>query len=132
MTEITPNNPLRINGPHFVDMHVGRQLKTMRHSAGLSQEELANKLGITFQQVQKYEKGINRLSASRMYDIAHALSVPVSSFFMGVEDSKHLDAAEEQQRLSRSNLDLINAFSEIESPFIRKNILNLIRSLSGK
>jgi transcriptional regulator with XRE-family HTH domain len=67
-----------------VDLHVGQQLRARRKTLGLSQELLATRVGVTFQQMQKYEKGTNRISASRLFDIAQALSVPVSYFFEGL------------------------------------------------
>ena len=67
--------------PNPVDVHVGRRVRMRRVLIGLSQEKLGEHLDLTFQQVQKYEKGTNRVSASRLYEIAHILGVPVSFFF---------------------------------------------------
>lgn len=69
------------NEPHPVDVHVGARIRHRRMSIGISQEALAERLGLTFQQVQKYERGANRVSASRLWQIAHILSVPVGWFF---------------------------------------------------
>jgi transcriptional regulator with XRE-family HTH domain len=71
-----------------VDLHIGQRLRMRRKLAGLSQEQLAERLGITFQQVQKYEKGTNRISASRLFAAARLLSVPVSYFFEGLAASE--------------------------------------------
>lgn len=78
MAQIGPKNP--------IDGKVGENIKARRTMVGISQTELANHLGITFQQVQKYEKGSNRVGSSRLYEIAQILDTPLSSFFDGVED----------------------------------------------
>ena len=67
-----------------VDRHLGKRLRKLRLDHDVSQEELAERLGITFQQVQKYEKAVNRIAASRLFDIAHALNVPIGKFFEGL------------------------------------------------
>jgi len=71
--------------PHPVDIHVGRRVKTRRVLRGMSQTNLADQLGLTFQQLQKYESGANRVSASRLWEIAQILDVPVAWFFEGLE-----------------------------------------------
>lgn len=68
--------------PHPVDLHVGRRMRLRRNLLGISQETLAHKLGLTFQQVQKYERGLNRISSSRLFDISKVLNVRVSYFLM--------------------------------------------------
>ncbi|MDH5798348.1 MAG: helix-turn-helix domain-containing protein [Paracoccaceae bacterium] len=72
---------------HPVDVHVGKRVRHRRWMVGMTQQQLAEKVGIKFQQIQKYETGMNRISASRLWDIADALDVPVSFFFEGIEDS---------------------------------------------
>lgn len=76
--------------PHKVDVHVGQRLKQRRRMLGLSQQKLAALVGIRFQQIQKYESGANRVSASRLYDISKALEVPVSHFFEEFEPVQKL------------------------------------------
>lgn len=71
----------RTGSPHPVDLHVGRRMRLRRNLLGISQETLAHKLGLTFQQVQKYERGLNRISSSRLFDISKVLNVRVSYFF---------------------------------------------------
>lgn len=73
-----------MNAPHYVDSHVGTRLRQGREHRGISQEKLGNVAGITFQQVQKYERGINRISASKLYEFAEALGVNVAFFFEGM------------------------------------------------
>src|SRR6195952_1505577 len=72
--------------PHPVDLHVGARIRMRRKVLGVSQEKLADELGLTFQQVQKYERGANRVSASKLYEIARSLSAPISYFFDGLSD----------------------------------------------
>ncbi len=71
---------------HPVDVHVGKRIRHRRWMVGMTQQQLAEKVGIKFQQIQKYETGMNRVSASRLWDIAEALEVPVSFFFEGIDD----------------------------------------------
>jgi transcriptional regulator with XRE-family HTH domain len=74
--------------PHKVDVHVGKRIRQRRWLAGMTQQRLAELVGIKFQQIQKYETGANRVSASRLWDIAEALDIDVSHFFEGMETSK--------------------------------------------
>lgn len=78
---------------HPVDVHVGKRIRHRRWMVGMTQQQLAEKVGIKFQQIQKYETGMNRVSASRLWDISEALSVPVSFFFEGVEGAAAEDDA---------------------------------------
>lgn len=71
---------------HPVDIHVGKRVRHRRWMVGMTQQQLAEKVGIKFQQIQKYETGMNRVSASRLWDIAHALEVPISFFFEGLSE----------------------------------------------
>src|SRR5713226_5149805 len=77
--------------PNPVDLHVGARIRLRRRMQGVSQEKLADALGLTFQQVQKYERGANRVSASKLYEIAAALHAPVSYFFDGLADPSSAD-----------------------------------------
>lgn len=127
-----------------IDAYVGAQIKQRRTIVGMSQTELANRLGITFQQVQKYEKGANRVGSSRLYEIAEILGVPIQSFFEGVEEviqaknSKKADKRTKDSTLGKfdefisspSGVDMIKAFVEIEDPSVRKQIAALVKSVS--
>src|ERR1700749_3490946 len=81
-------------GPNPVDRHVGARIRMRRRIQGVSQEKLADALGLTFQQVQKYERGANRVSASKLYEIAAALKAPVAYFFDGLADPTSNQSAE--------------------------------------
>lgn len=84
MTNRKPRRTCKRNGPHPVDIHVGGKVRIQRVLAGLSQTQLASQMGLTFQQLQKYEKGANRISASRIWELSIILDVPVASFFDGI------------------------------------------------
>ena len=103
-----------------VDVHIGQRLRMRRKLAGLSQEQLAERLGVTFQQVQKYEKGTNRISASRLFGAARLLSVPVSYFFEGLATPEA--EAEHVIPMTRDEHDLLLAFrsarEDVRGPFI--------------
>jgi transcriptional regulator with XRE-family HTH domain len=110
-----------------------------RKMLGVSQERLAEALGLTFQQVQKYERGANRVSASKLYDIARFLSAPISYFFEGLSDptaagSASTDEASEQFvhdfLMTSEGLELAAAFPKIRRSRLRRRILDLVRALS--
>jgi transcriptional regulator with XRE-family HTH domain len=107
----------------------------------MSQEELAKNLGITFQQVQKYEKGVNRIGSSRLFDIGQALNVPVSFFFEEYGESNPIYGfAEETAEFkhekgdvsNREIMSLVKAYCQIKSPETRKKAIDLIKSLADK
>ena len=75
---------------HPVDVHVGKRVRHRRWMVGMTQQQLADKVGIKFQQIQKYETGMNRISASRLWDISDALGVPISFFFEGLDQSSQI------------------------------------------
>jgi transcriptional regulator with XRE-family HTH domain len=109
-----------------VDQVVGRQIRIHRISNRLSQTELADRIGVTFQQVQKYENGRNRVGASRLLRIAQALDVPVMALFDGAEG-----ASQEEAKLlaDRQTLRLAQAFDQIRSKRIRGELVSLVESL---
>lgn len=120
----------RADGPHPVDLHVGVRIRMRRKEMGVSQERLADALGITFQQVQKYERGANRVSASKLWEIATALTTPVAYFYDGLGDRQaataERDAAQEFM-LSTEGIALMAAFPRIVEPAIRQKLVELIR-----
>lgn len=101
----------------------------------LSQEDLANKVGLTFQQIQKYENGKNRVSASRLYELGICLDVPVAYFFEGVQDSSQRvpsspSVADENVLNSKETLELVKAFYSVKNPQVRSKLLKMLKSLS--
>lgn len=124
--------------PNPVDIHVGTRLRLRRQVLKMSQEKLGDELGVTFQQVQKYERGANRVGASRLWRMAEVLEVPVNFFFEGLGDYMPIGGfAEDEQRPivydfinSSDGVALALAVSKIKSKPVRRRILELARSLA--
>jgi transcriptional regulator with XRE-family HTH domain len=119
--------------PNPIDIHVGARLRMRRLMVGMSQEKLADALGITFQQIQKYEKGANRIGASRLQELARLLSVPPAFFFEDAPSGFAEPAAGGYvvDFLSTSEgLQLNKAFALIRDPRVRRKILELVSSLA--
>ena len=117
------------DGPHPVDSHVGLRIRMRRKEMGVSQERLAESLGITFQQVQKYERGANRVSASKLWEIATALRTPVSYFYDGLSDRESAAAqrnAAQDFLLSTDGIELMAAFPRITEASVRRKIIELV------
>ena len=122
------------DGPDPVDVHVGMRLRQRRTLLGMSQEKLAKTFGVSFQQVQKYERGANRISASRLHLLTKTLDVPVSYFFEGLQSelipvAKAEEPEEPDQMTSRETLELVRAYSRISDPAVRKRLVDLARAL---
>ncbi|MFN3656789.1 MAG: helix-turn-helix domain-containing protein [Pseudolabrys sp.] len=117
--------------PNPIDCHVGSRVRMRRMMLAMSQEKLGNGLGLTFQQVQKYEKGTNRIGASRLQQIASILGVPVAFFFEGQPRAGHAPAGDVRTMelvtftSSRDGLNLIAAFARIPDPKLRRAIVQL-------
>jgi transcriptional regulator with XRE-family HTH domain len=114
------------DGPDPIDLHVGKEMRVFRTLKGMSQERLARELGVTFQQIQKYERGSNRVSASMLYRAAQALKVPISAFFEGLEGSR---AGLRAQVVDRFSLAMLAELDELP-PQVRDTVRALIRSLA--
>jgi transcriptional regulator with XRE-family HTH domain len=131
-----------VKKPNPIDVHVGGRIRMRRNMLGMSQEKLGERLGVTFQQVQKYEKGTNRVGASRLQDIASILSAPVSYFFenapskeasaMPVHAEEPANAMVMEFCSSAEGLTLNRAFVKISSPKTRKRIIELVRALADE
>lgn len=123
--------------PNEIDIYVGARVRSCRESHGLSQDALARQLGISFQQLQKYEKGTNRISVSRLQMIARVLDVPIGQFFKGIDEQAALgdknpypDPA--QFIATLEGLELIRAFRRIGSAEARKQVLALVKTLAAR
>jgi transcriptional regulator with XRE-family HTH domain len=123
--------------PNPVDLYVGGRIRMRRRTLGVSQEKLAEDLGLTFQQVQKYERGANRVSASKLYEIARSLSSPVAWFFEGLNDpvsggvAEHgADAVLHDFLMTPEGVELASLFPQIRRPRIRRRILDLVRAMA--
>ena len=135
-------SPKRANS---IDVHVGGRVRLRRMLLGMSQEKLGDSLGVTFQQVQKYEKGTNRIYASRLYQLAGILDVPITFFFEELISAPAVDPAlngfaenagnGEAEIMgflnSREGVQLNRAFTQIEDPKVRRSIIDLVRSLAN-
>jgi transcriptional regulator with XRE-family HTH domain len=123
----------RRKGPNPVDVEVGRRIRLQRMNAGMSQTELGDKVGVTFQQIQKYEKGKNRVGAGRLTQIAATLHVPIGVFFDGATEASQSPSESPAELLTRPHaLRLLQAYSGIESDKVRLSILNLVEALSDR
>jgi transcriptional regulator with XRE-family HTH domain len=127
--------------PNPTDKHVGSRVRMRRMMLGMSQEKLGDALGLTFQQVQKYEKGTNRIGASRLQQIGHFLQVPVSFFFEGAPNlpaaaggmSEAPSPAYVSDFLATSDgLALTKAFMRIKDPKLRRRIVDLVAQIAGE
>jgi transcriptional regulator with XRE-family HTH domain len=122
--------------PHPVDVHVGARVRVRRQMLGITQDKLGEELGLTFQQVQKYEKGANRIGASRVFEIARALDVPVQYFFDGLNGAEPSGLSEEEAEFMRvmhspEGLEICRSFAEIKDPRVKKRVLDLVRTLAA-
>jgi transcriptional regulator with XRE-family HTH domain len=131
--------------PNPMDAHVGSRVRMRRMLLGMSQEKLGEHLGLTFQQVQKYEKGVNRIGASRLFDLAHVLGVPVQFFYDEAPTTGEGEAASAAGFTdlpsesyvvdflsSREGLELNKAFIKIADARVRRSIVELVRALAGQ
>jgi len=125
--------------PNPVDIHVGGRIRLRRTMLGMSQEKLGDSLGITFQQIQKYEKGTNRVGASRLQNISSVLNVPISFFFedlQGVENPTGLEEPNSTTYVvdflsSSEGLELNRSFVAISDPKVRRKIIELVKTLAA-
>jgi transcriptional regulator with XRE-family HTH domain len=135
--------------PSPVDVHVGGRIRLRRTLMGMSQERLGDALGLTFQQVQKYERGVNRVGASRLFDLSRVLDVPISFFYdnmpepLGVsggsspQPARAVTGFAEQQagfghdetQNTRETLELVRAYYRITDPSVRKRVFDLMKSM---
>ncbi len=136
--------------PSPIDMHVGARIRLRRTLLGMSQERLGDALGLTFQQVQKYERGVNRVGASRLFDLSRILDVPISFFFDNMpeplasangsqaprpvtgfaEAQEGFGGSSTDDTLSkRETLELVRAYYRITDPAVRKRVFDLMKSM---
>ena len=131
----------KMDQPSPIDVHVGSRVRLRRSLLGMSQEKLGAALGLTFQQVQKYERGTNRISASRLWDLSRILDVPVSFFFdampSGGPTGTKAGPGEQGQAsfepspvADRMTAQLIQAYQRVSDPDVRRRILELVRALA--
>ncbi|KAA5803477.1 helix-turn-helix transcriptional regulator [Alkalicaulis satelles] len=127
-------------GPNAVDRHVGSRIRLRRQLLNMSQEKLGDELGVTFQQVQKYERGTNRVGAGRLWLMGRVLDVPVSFFYEGVSESMTQPGFSEGDQTpivddfiqSADGVALAQAFARIKDGKVRRRILELVRTLAAE
>lgn len=131
--------------PNPIDIHVGSRVRLRRTLMGMSQEKLGAALGLTFQQVQKYERGANRVGASRLYDLSRVLEVPVSYFFEEIDPGAATAAEarrtglaeppsapyEADPMMRRETLELVRAYYRIGEPQIRRRLFDLTKAIAN-
>jgi transcriptional regulator with XRE-family HTH domain len=131
------DKPDQERSPNPIDVHVGLQVRLRRKELKISQEKLAEALGLTFQQVQKYERGANRISASKLYEIAHSLRVPIGWFFEGLSDPMdEARVAVEGEApfahnflMTQEGIDLANLFPKVHPRRVRRRLVDLVRAM---
>ena len=131
--------------PNPIDVHVGSRVRLRRTLLGMSQEKLGDAIGLTFQQVQKYERGANRIGSSRLFDLSRVLDVPVSFFFddmpaeitdsspgteAGMSDAS-TDSYAADPLSKRETLELVRAYYQIDEPSVRKRLFDLAKALAS-
>jgi transcriptional regulator with XRE-family HTH domain len=139
LSEIKPAGDLPRYGrgtgvAHPIDIHVGKRIRMRRLFLGMTQETLANQLGLTFQQVHKYESAANRIGASRLAAIADILGVPISFFFADLGDvSRTLEEHETRERLERpETIELVRLYYAIPDQRVRKQFLEMVKAAAGR
>ncbi len=128
---------------HPVDIFAGAKLRTRRVMLGMSQDTIGKAVGVTFQQIQKYERGVNRMGSSRLYDFAKILNVPISYFFEGYEQSEdtssnyHVQGMADEETpfehdvmSSKETLDLVRSYYSIKDEKVRRKFYDLLRSMA--
>ena len=145
MSEKTADKNFRVTNNNAVDVHVGKRIRLRRTLLGMSQEQLGNALNITFQQVQKYERGANRVSASRLWDISQIIDVPISYFFedmsettlkasprkvaVGEASSVMVDDVKDPMA-RRETLELVRTYYSIEQDHVRRRISDMVKAIA--
>jgi transcriptional regulator with XRE-family HTH domain len=136
----------REHRPSPIDVHVGARVRLRRTLLGMSQERLGEALGLTFQQVQKYERGVNRIGASRLFDLSRVLDVPISFFFDDMPGqaggssqsfarraagfAEAQDGFEDDTLHRRETLELVRAYYRIQDPAVRRRVFDLIKAMT--
>ncbi len=134
--------PRSIRGPNPVDVHVGKRVRMRRTLLGMTQTKLGDAIGLTFQQVQKYERGTNRIGSSRLYDLARVLDVPIEYFFddmptavaasspmLGGGRAKKPPSYEPNPMAKRETMELVRAYYKIKDANVRKRLRELAKAL---
>ena len=129
----SPAAGARSDKPHLIDVHVGSRIRVRRLALGMSQSNLGQAIGVTFQQMQKYERGVNRITAGRLFMLAHVLDVPIGYFFDdGLTPRAGTDGeavAPHEARVAHESGVLLQLFQRIPDPKLRQHIIALVRGV---
>ena len=126
-------------GPHPIDRHVGARVKLRRMILGMSQDALGKALGLTFQQIQKYEKGVNRIGASRLFELSGLLDVPIQFFYDDYGDPASQSPGFAEPDVAETFMDLVNSpegvqlcryFAEIKDTKVKRRVLELVKTIA--
>ena len=125
-------------GPNPIDRHVGLRIRMRRKELGISQEKLAESIGLTFQQVQKYERAANRVSASKLWEMSRALTTSISYFYEGLGDGGEIPGSNLPREtlqdflLTPEGMELATIFPKVPKGRVRRKILDLVRAMAGE
>jgi transcriptional regulator with XRE-family HTH domain len=125
-------------GPNPIDRHVGLRIRMRRKELGVSQEKLAESIGLTFQQVQKYERAANRVSASKLWEMSRALSTNIGYFYEGLENGAALPGSNVPREsmqdflMTPEGIELAAVFPKIAKSRLRRKVLDLVRAMAGE
>ena len=125
-------------GPNPVDRHVGLRIRMRRKELGISQERLAEAVGLTFQQIQKYERAANRVSASKLWEMSRALSINIGYFYEGLGDGVEIPGSNLPREtlqdflLTPEGMELATVFPKVAKGRVRRKILDLVRAMAGE
>jgi transcriptional regulator with XRE-family HTH domain len=125
-------------GPNPIDRHVGLRIRMRRKELGISQEKLAESIGLTFQQVQKYERAANRVSASKLWEMSRALTTNISYFYEGLGDGVEIPGSNLPREtlqdflLTPEGMELATVFPKVPKGRVRRKILDLVRAMAGE
>jgi transcriptional regulator with XRE-family HTH domain len=125
-------------GPNPIDRHVGLRIRMRRKELGISQEKLAESIGLTFQQVQKYERAANRVSASKLWEMSRALTANISYFYEGLGDGAEIPGSNLPREtlqdflLTPEGMELATVFPKIPKGRVRRKVLDLVRAMAGE
>ncbi len=126
------------NGPNPIDRHVGLRIRMRRKELGISQERLAESIGLTFQQVQKYERAANRVSASKLWEMSRALSTTIGYFYEGIGEATERRGSNTSRQsmqdflLTPEGMELATIFPKIAKGRLRRRVLDLVRAMAGE
>ena len=126
-----------IDGPNPIDVHVGERVRLRRKFLGKSQVTLAEAIDLTFQQIQKYERGKNRISASKLYEISRFLKTPIGYFFEGYEEQPTESLSESEKAahgflVTAEGIELAESFPRVKGPRVRRRLLELVRTIGDE